>query len=520
MSLDVWNELKNELQNRLSRAQYIHWINPISAKLDNKNLNLYCPNKMIKIFVEKNFMGIIRDVLSEIDSSINVIVDTKGTSFAVNKTVDNVNKVDVEPVDKFEKNRIQEHSIDADIDHNVMDKNKLRSKSKSALASSGVTKKRKFANYIQTYVGDSSKRSEKIEKDIADNIKIMQSKTFNNFITGSSNSLAFSTAKAAADNPTNKIYSPMYVVGQSGLGKTHLLWAMGNEICKKYPEKRVVYVLSTDFRDDYVKILQSKSNDTHKKVAEMQEFYSSSDVLLIDDIQLLSGSTETLNQIFAIFNKIFTKQRLIAFTSDVIPNELKNIDYRLKTRFDGGAVLHLDPPDIEQRIAITVSKCKEFKFKLKERDASDIATYIAQNCRNNVREIEGALKTVASEINKEKLDPNEKVSFDFVKNALSNTFVSKNKSISPENIIKVVCEYYHITEKDLRSKKRHRSIATQRFMTMYLIREYTNKSFPEIASILTKHHTTIIHGCEEIAKKLKTDKDIQNDFNNLIQIIQ
>lgn len=159
----------------------------------------------------------------------------------------------------------------------------------------------------------------------------------------------------------------------------------------------------------------------------MQQFYASTDVLLIDDIQLLSDNTETLKELFAIFNKLITGQRLIALTSDAVPNELKGIDRRLKTRFSGGTILFLEPPEIEHRIAITLSKAKEFKIKFKERDSNSIATYIAQNCRNNVREIEGALKTVASQMRKDKLDKDEKVSLDFVKNSLSGIFVSKNK---------------------------------------------------------------------------------------------
>ena len=519
MKIDIWDELKTELESRLNRTQFVHWVNPITAKFEDKILTLYCPNKMIKIYIEKNFTNLINEILLGIDPSVQFVVssdlneckriqslETNNSQSKKQDIIDNKTLVDIA------------NKVNKELDNSP---NNLEKEIVSTKKTQVIKKRKQIANHIRTFSTDESDIPQELkEKNLLNSIKIKQAKTFNNFVTGSSNSLAYSAVKAAAENPEEKIYSLLYLVGQSGLGKTHLLWAMGNEICKRFPEKKVVYTLSTDFRADYVKLLRSHGDGKSEKLRAMQQFYASTDVLLIDDIQLLSDNTETLKELFAIFNKLITGQRLIALTSDAVPNELKGIDRRLKTRFSGGTILFLEPPEIEHRIAITLSKAKEFKIKFKERDSNSIATYIAQNCRNNVREIEGALKTVASQMRKDKLDKDEKVSLDFVKNSLSGIFVSKNKSISPENIIKIVWEYYHITEKDLRGKKRHRTIADQRAMTMYLIKEFTKKSFPEIGTLLARDHSTVMSGCKKIEQRLKDDKDMQNDYYNLEQIIQ
>ena len=509
MSFDLWPELKNEIQHRITKIQFNQWIAPITASFEEPCLKLFFPNKMIKNYVEKTLLSVITDALVQYNPNYTVSLEIKGvapisnsmprtTTPLISRKEDEA-KVASSPLVASRLNQVS--SAD-------------NSKKSKATTTKPVTKKIKLANYIISY--DSANMP---ENELVDLIKFRQSKKFSNFITGSSNNTAYSIVQSAATNLDNAVsmYSPIFLVGASGLGKTHLLYALGNEICKKYPDKKVVYVLSTDFRDAFVKLLKDPSKN--KRVTELQEFYSSADVLLIDDIQLISNSTETLNSLFTIFNKITNRRRLIAVTSDVTPHELKEINDRFKTRFSGGANAFLEPPELEQRKAIALIKAKELKIKFKDADRDKVADYIAKNCRSNVREIEGALKSVYAQMYHDQIEQSEKISFDYVQNTLNKTFNSQNKNITSEGVIKAVCEYFHVTEKDLRSKKRYRTVSHPRAMAMYLLRELTQKSFPEIGKILDKDHSSVHNAHKNIDAKLKDNKDVQEEFNNLLKMI-
>ena len=329
---------------------------------------------------------------------------------------------------------------------------------------------------------------------------------FDNFVEGKSNQLARAVAQKVADNPGEQTANPLFLYGGTGLGKTHLLHAIGNGIIANNPEARVVYIHSERFVQQVVAYIRDN------KMEEFKKFYRSLDALLVDDIQFFSDKEKTQEEFFHIFNTLFERGRQIILTSDRYPREIEKIEERLKSRFGWGLTTAIEPPDLETRVAILMKKAEENNVDLPH----DVAFFIGQKLRTNVRELEGALNRVKA-MQEFKGEP---ITIDFVRETLKDMLALQDKLVTVDNIQKVVAEYYRIKVSDLKSKNRSRSVARPRQVAMALAKELTNRSLPEIGkSFGDRDHTTVLHACRKVVELRESELDIQEDWANLIRIL-
>ena len=332
-------------------------------------------------------------------------------------------------------------------------------------------------------------------------IKLVETYIFDNFVEGKSNHLALAAAKQVAANPKGD-YNPLFIYGGVGLGKTHLMHAVGNEILKNEPKKRIVYVHSEKFVSDMVKALQLGAMN------EFKSFYRNADALLIDDIQFFAGKEQSQEEFFHTFNALLDRNNQMILTCDKYPKEIDGLEERLKSRLGWGLPVVIDPPELETRAAVLLKKAYSMGVPL----PNDCAIYIAQRIRSNIRELEGALKRVVANAR----FTNQDVDLALVKDALKDLFVISAKMVSIENIQKTVAEYYNIRLSDLLSKRRSRSITRPRQMAMALTKELTNHSLPEIGeSFNGRDHTTVIHACKKISELRKENPSHEEDYRNL-----
>ena len=338
-----------------------------------------------------------------------------------------------------------------------------------------------------------------------ENSKLVDSYIFDSFVEGKSNHLALAAAKQVASNPKCD-YNPLFISGGAGLGKTHLMHAVGNEILKNNPEKRIVYVHSEKFVSDMVKALQLGAMN------EFKSFYRNADALLIDDIQFFAGKEQSQEEFFHTFNALLDRNNQMILTCDKYPKEIDGLEERLKSRLGWGLPVVIDPPELETRAAVLLSKASSMGVEL----PNDCAIYIAQRIRSNIRELEGALKRVAANSR----FTNQPIDLSLVKDALKDLFVISAKMVSIENIQKTVSEYYNIKLSDLLSKRRSRSITRPRQLAMALTKELTNHSLPEIGEAFNgRDHTTVLHACKKIAELRKESPSHEEDYRNLTRAL-
>ena len=329
--------------------------------------------------------------------------------------------------------------------------------------------------------------------------------SFDSFVPGKANDLARAAALQVAENP-GAGYNPLFVYGGVGLGKTHLVHAIGNQIVKLDPKARVRYIHADRYVSDVVRAVRTNSYDDFKRR------YDTLDLLLIDDIQFFSGKEGTQQQFFYTFNTLIEEHKQVIITSDTFPKNMEGIEERLKSRFSWGLTVMLEPPELEMRVAILLDKARIDKVLLDE----GTAFFIAKQVRSNVRELEGALKRVIAYARFNKLQ----ISIELAKEALKDLLAIQNRQISIENIQKTVADYFKIKVADMYSKKRTRIIARPRQMAMYLARELTNLSYPEIGlSFGGRDHTTVLHACAKIEELKASDQTLRKDYNLLIQVL-
>ena len=304
-----------------------------------------------------------------------------------------------------------------------------------------------------------------------------------------------------ASNPKGD-YNPLFIYGGVGLGKTHLMHAVGNEILKNEPGKRIVYVHSEKFVSDMVKALQLGAMN------EFKSFYRNADALLIDDIQFFAGKEQSQEEFFHTFNALLDRNNQMILTCDKYPKEIDGLEERLKSRLGWGLPVVIDPPELETRAAVLMQKASSMGVEM----PNDCAFYIAQRIRSNIRELEGALKRVIANAR----FTNQPIDLALVKDALKDLFVISAKMVSIENIQKTVAEYYNIKLSDLLSKRRSRSITRPRQLAMALTKELTNHSLPEIGEAFNgRDHTTVLHACKKIAELRKENPSQEEDYRNL-----
>ena len=329
--------------------------------------------------------------------------------------------------------------------------------------------------------------------------------TFTNFVNGKANQIARAAAIQVAENP-GTAYNPLFIYGGTGLGKTHLLQAIGIEVLKRNPKAKVRYIHAEQFVADVVRAYQHKSFDSLKR------YYRSLDLFLIDDVQFFVGKSRSQEEFFYTFNALFEAHKQVAITSDCFPREMTGIEDRLISRFGWGLTVAVEPPELEMRVAILLKKAENDGVRLDE----NVAFFIAKHIRSNVRELEGALKRVLAYARFN----NATVSVATAREALKDLLAVLNRQVSIENIQKTVADYFKIKVSDMYSKKRFRSVARPRQVAMALAKELTQQSLPEIGEAFGgRDHTTVLHACRKTAELRETDQEFARDYAQLQQIL-
>ncbi len=330
--------------------------------------------------------------------------------------------------------------------------------------------------------------------------------TFDKFVEGKSNQLARAASCQIGENP-GVAYNPLFIYGGVGLGKTHLMHALGNMILAQKPNARVVYLHSEGFVADMVKALR------HNTINEFKKHYRTVNALLIDDVQFFAGKERSQEEFFHTFNALFESQQQIVLTSDRFPKEVNGLEERLKSRFGWGLTVAIEPPDLETRVAILKSKAIQlFKLEL----PNEVAFFIGKRVRSNIRELEGALRRIVANSEFTGKD----ITLDFAKHSLKDMLAAQDKQITIDNIQKTVAEYFNIRTSDLLSAKRSRMYARPRQIAMTLAKELTNHSLPEIGdSFGGRDHTTVLYATRKISELREADIRVQEDFSNLLRTL-
>jgi len=329
--------------------------------------------------------------------------------------------------------------------------------------------------------------------------------TFNAFVAGKANQLARAAGLQVADHPTS--YNPLFVYGGVGLGKTHLIQAIGNQILSHNPAAKIRYIHAETYVSDVVRAYQHKAFDDFKRN------YRSLDLLLIDDIQFFGGKSRTQEEFFYLFNTLIEAHKQVVITCDTYPKEIAGIEERLISRFGWGLTVALEPPELEMRVAILLSKAALVGVRLDEQ----VAFFVAKHIRSNVRELEGALKRILAYASFH----GQEITLAMTKDALRDLLAVQNRQISIDNIQKTVADYYKVRVTDMHSKKRSRAVARPRQVAMALAKELTQLSLPEIGSNFGgRDHTTVLHACRQIAKLRESLPDLNHDVNFLLQVLR
>ena len=443
VSQPIWDQCLSQLENTLSAQQFSTWIRPLQVVFRENDIRLLAPNQFVRDYVSDHFLKQAQEALNSLSSTPYLLSVVIGTEKLAENSYD---------------------SIRPDFNTN-------------------------------TVKPDVVKRSSTLNPNF----------TFENFVEGNSNQLARAAATQVAINPGDS-YNPMLIYGGVGLGKTHLMHAVGNEIIKQNPDANVVYLHSQRFADDMVKALQ------HNRINEFKTYYHTVDVLLIDDIQFFAKKERTQEEFFHTFNALLEGQKQIIMTSDRYPKEVEGLEDRLKSRFGWGLPVAIEPPELETRVAILKSKASLSDIDL----PNEVAFFIAKRLPSNIRELEGALRRVIANAS----FTGKPITLDFAKEALRDLLAIQAKLITIENIQKTVVDYYKIRLADLLSKKRTRSIVRPRQIAMALCKELTNHSLPEIGDAFGgRDHTTVLHACRKIVELKEEELMIKEDYTNLLRTL-
>ena len=358
----------------------------------------------------------------------------------------------------------------------------------------------------QKNLGEESSLVEEQNFEIEDHSKLNPVLTFDSFVTGKANQLARAASIQVAHNPGTS-YNPMFLYGGVGLGKTHLIHAIGNHLLKEKPNARIRYIHAEQYVSDVVRAYQQKAFDRFKR------YYHSLDLLLIDDIQFFSGKSRTQEEFFYAFEALLSNKSQVIITSDTYPKEMAGIDDRLISRFDSGLTVAIEPPELEMRVAILMKKAASEGIPMSE----DVAFFVAKHLRSNVRELEGALRKILAYVRFH----GKEVTIDVARAALKDLLSIQNRQISVENIQKAVADFYSIKVADMYSKKRPANIAKPRQIAMFMAKELTQKSLPEIGELFGgRDHTTVLHAVRKITEERSHDGQLNHEIHVIEQTLK
>jgi chromosomal replication initiator protein len=451
----LWQQCAERLQSELPLQQFNTWIRPLQAEQNGDTLTLFAPNIYSVDWVRDKYLKTINDYLSNLcngETAPNVVLKVGEVSNGRSSSVASVQK-----------------------------------------RAAAVRKK------ATGFSGSSNESAEEFESNIHPEY------TFDNFVEGKSNQLARAAAIQVAENPGG-VYNPLFVYGGTGLGKTHLLHAVGNGIMAHKKDAKVFYIRAERFVQDMVNSIRNSSTN------EFKRYYRSVDALLIDDIQFFANKKGSQEEFFHTFNALLEGNQQIIMTSDHYPKEIEGVEDRLKSRFGWGLTIAIEPPELETRVAILMRKAEERGLNMPH----EVAFFIAKRLRSNVRELEGALNRVVANVQL----TGRPITIDFVREALRDLIAAQEKLVTIDNIQKTVAEYYNIKLADILSKRRSRSVARPRQLAMALAKELTNHSLPEIGDAFGgRDHTTVLHACRKIQELKDAQNDIKEDYRNLIRTL-
>lgn len=456
MDSSLWQLCLEHLKKELTSMDFNIWFAPLIAQEAKDKFILYAPNQFVAAHIKKKYLAQLQTLLEQFHPNQDYTIIIKDGRPSLSST-ENLNE---------ELENTQEKTVPAVKKNALQIKNTFNDE-----ISSGLNSQYTFLKYVE----------------------------------GKSNQLATAAAKQVAENPGGG-YNPLFIYGATGLGKTHLIQAIGNEIQAANKNAKVIYMHSERFVQDMVKALKNNS------IEEFKQFYRSVDALLIDDIQFFAKKNQSQEEFFHTFNALLEGNRQVIMTSDRYPKEIEGVEDRLKSRFGWGLTVSIEPPELETRVAILLKKADDKKIEL----SSEVAFFIAQRIRSNVRELEGALNRVMANAD----FTGKSITIDFVKDALKDLITLQEKLVTVDNIQKTVAEYYKLKITDILSKRRSRSIARPRQIAMCLSKELTNKSLPEIGEAFGgKDHTTVLHACRKIHELREQDNNIKEDYTHLIRIL-
>ena len=447
-----WKECQKTLEKDFPVEEYTTWIAPLALR-ENLGTNplsysILAPNQFILSWVEENYSSFIKKRLSDITKNEDLII-----TFEVENEAENLKDTD---------------------------------------------------NQAPLTAANTNGLGVKSPQDQERNT-LLKNLTFKTFIEGKSNRIALAAAKQVVKG-TEESYNPLFIYGGVGLGKTHLMHAIGNKIKEKNPNMKITYAHSEKFVSDMVKSLQLGA------ISEFKQHYRSLDALLIDDIQFFANKEQSQEELFHTFNSLLERGSQMILTCDRYPKEIDGLEDRLKSRLGWGLPVIIDPPELETRVAILLSKAESLGQKLD----TESAFFIAQKVRSNVRELEGALKRVIASSN----FTGSKIDIGLIKDSLKDLLAIQARQVSVDNIQKTVAEYYNVKLSDLLSKRRSRSVARPRQMSMFLAKELTNHSLPEIGeSFGGRDHTTVLHACKKIKELRDFNNEIEQDYRNLVRAL-
>ncbi len=441
--MTLWNRCIRDLQAEIPEQQFNTWIRPLQAVEDGGVLRLLAPNRFVVDWLQEHYIERIVQIVDDSDASTEVVIEVGSRQAA--------------PAPRSARSPAPQVAAP-------------REGSPASLES-----------------------------------RLSPGFTFDTFVEGKSNQLAKAAASQVGENP-GKSYNPLFIYGGVGLGKTHLMHAIGNSMLARNPAAKVAYVHSERFVGDMVRGLQ------HNTISEFKRSYRSLDALLIDDIQFFAGKERSQEEFFHTFNALLEGQRQIILTCDRYPKEVNGLEERLKSRFGWGLTVAIEPPELETSVAILMSKAELEGVELPD----EVAFFIAKRIRSNVRELEGALRRVIANSR----FTERPINLDFAKEALRDLLAVQARLVSIENIQKTVADYFKLRVADLLSKRRSRSIARPRQVAMALAKELTSHSLPEIGDAFGgRDHTTVLHGCRRIESLRASDKRIDDDYLNLLRTL-
>ncbi len=451
---DPWQHCLNRLGGDIPQQQFNTWIRPLRAEWQETGLVLAAPNRFIRDFVAEKYLPLINTYL------LDVVAPAAAQAFV---TV----------------------------------------QGEQSAAPSSVTSNTSGA--AQTLSRPVEAPPRPTPAALVSPSNLVEGYTFERFVEGKSNQLALAAAQQVAEHPGSS-YNPLFLYGGVGLGKTHLMHAVGNAMRRQNPEAKIVYLHSERFVADMVKALQLNA------INDFKRFYRSVDALLIDDIQFFANKDRSQEEFFHTFNALLEGGQQMILTCDRYPKEIEGVEERLKSRFGWGLTVAVEPPDLETRVAILMKKAEQSHIYL----APDAAFFIAQRIRSNVRELEGALKRVIASAN----FTGRPFDIDLIKDSLKDLLALQDKQVSMDNIKRKVAEYYKIKVADLMSKRRNRSVARPRQVAMAMAKELTHHSLPEIGDAFGgRDHTTVLHACRKIRELRDVSPDISEDYQNLLRAL-